>query len=99
MGRDALERLREAGGPDRRLVSVHTPDGVLWHGESMLRGAARVGHVSSASIAPTLGGSAALAWVHGPLHGDWQVEVRGELVPCVVRERPFVDPDGERLRG
>ena len=65
----------------------------------MIRGAERVGHVSSASIAPTLGGSAALAWVHGPLDGYGQVEVRGELVPCVVRERPFVDPDGERLRG
>jgi 4-methylaminobutanoate oxidase (formaldehyde-forming) len=99
VGRDALERIREAGAPDRRLVSVHAPDAVLWHGESVLRGEARVGHVTSASIAPSLGGSAGLAWVHGSLDGDWRVEVRGELVTCAVSERPFVDPDGERLRG
>ena len=35
-------------------------------------------------MAPTLGGSAALAWIHGPLDGEWQVEVRGEPFPCRV---------------
>ena len=80
-------------------MSVHAPDAVLWHGESMLRDGERVGFVSSASISPTLGGSAGLAWIRGSLEGDWQVEVRGEPVACVVRERAFVDPDGERLRG
>ena len=99
MGRDALERLRRSGEPDRRLVSVHAPDAVLWHGESMLRGAERVGHVIQRvdRADPRRVGRPGLG--HGPLDGDWQVEVRGELVPCVVRERPFVDPDGERLRG
>ena len=61
--------------PERRLVSILT-DRVLWHGESMLRDGERVGHVTSAALAPTLDAFAGLAWVHGALDGDW----------CVVRE-------------
>ena len=72
---------------------------MLWHGESMLRDGARVGFVTSASIAPTLGGSVGLAWVDGPIDGEWQVEVRAEPVPCRVSLEPFYDPAGDRLRG
>ena len=75
LGRAALDGLRETKEPERRLVSVHAPNAVLWHGESMLRDGERVGFVSSASIAPTLGGSVGLAWIHGPVEGEWQVEV------------------------
>jgi glycine cleavage system aminomethyltransferase T len=83
----------------RRLVSLHAPSAVLWHGESVLRGTERVGHVMSASIAPTLGGSVALAWVHDPLDGeDWCVEIGGEAFPCVISRDPFYDPRGKRLR-
>ncbi len=102
VGREAIEAARAVADADRprRLVSVHTPDAVLWHAESVLRGKARVGHVTSASIAPTLGGSVGLAWVHGPLDGDdWCVEIGGEPVPCRVSLEPFYDPRGERLRG
>jgi 4-methylaminobutanoate oxidase (formaldehyde-forming) len=98
VGREALE-LRRAAEPERRLVSVHAPDSVLWHGESMLRDGRRVGNVTSASIAPTLGGSAGLAWVAGPLDGTWAVEVRGDPEPCIVSRRPIYDPEGARLRG
>jgi 4-methylaminobutanoate oxidase (formaldehyde-forming) len=100
-GREALERLREVADSDRprRLASLHAPTSVLWHGESVLRGGARVGHVTSASIAPTLGGSIGLAWIHGPLDGDgWCVEVGGDAFPCAVSHEPFYDPRGERLR-
>jgi 4-methylaminobutanoate oxidase (formaldehyde-forming) len=83
--------------PERRLVSVLT-DRVLWHGESMLRDGDRVGHVTSASIAPTLEGFAGLAWIHGPLEGDWCVEIGGDAVPVRLSVDPFYDPHGERLR-
>jgi 4-methylaminobutanoate oxidase (formaldehyde-forming) len=102
VGRAALERLRDTpdGERRRRLVSLHAPAAVLWHGESVLRGTERVGYVTSASIAPTLGGSIALAWVHGPLDGgEWCVEIGGDPSPCVVSAEPFYDPRGERLRG
>ncbi len=57
------------------------------------------GYVTSASIAPTLGGSIALALVRGPLEGDeWCVEIGGDPFPCAVSREPFYDPRGERLR-
>ena len=99
VGRDALERLRRVE-PERRLVSVHAPGAVLWHGESLLQGDRRVGHLTSGSIAPTLGGSVGIAWVVGDIAGDeWCVEIRGEAVPAAVQADPFYDPRGERLRG
>jgi 4-methylaminobutanoate oxidase (formaldehyde-forming) len=101
VGRTALERLRDVPDEERprRLVSLRAPSAVLWHGESVLRGTSRVGHVTSASIAPTLGGSIAMALVHGPLDGeDWCVEIGGDPSPCVVSAEPFYDPRGARLR-
>jgi 4-methylaminobutanoate oxidase (formaldehyde-forming) len=101
VGRHALERLRDVAEEDRprRLVSLHAPSAVLWHGESVLRGTERVGYVTSASVSPTLGGSVALALVHGALDGDdWCVEIGGDAVPCVVSADPFYDAKGERLR-
>lgn len=99
VGREVLEALRH-GPSDRRLVSLHAPDAVVWHGESVVRGDQRMGHVTSAGIAPTLGGSAGLAWIHDEPSGDgWGVEIRGEIVPAVVQGEPFYDPRGERLRG
>ena len=95
VGRAALERLRERADDERprRLVSLHAPSAVLWHGESVLRGTERVGHVTSASIAPTLGGSIALAWVHGPLDGDdWCVEIGGDPFPVRRQPRPVLRP-------
>jgi heterotetrameric sarcosine oxidase gamma subunit len=98
VGRAALDVLREAPR-QRKLVSLHVPDAVLWHGESVVRGDERRGHVTSAALAPTLGGSGGLAWVEGDLDGDgWGVEIRDEIVPAVVQEQPFYDPRGERLR-
>nr|MBA3691011.1 GcvT family protein [Actinomycetota bacterium] len=99
VGREALERLRGTE-PERRLVSVHVPDAVLWHGESLLQGDRRAGHLTSGSLAPTLGGSAGLAWVHGDMTGDgWGVETRGEIVPATIQLDPFYDPQGTHLRG
>jgi 4-methylaminobutanoate oxidase (formaldehyde-forming) len=101
VGREALERSRELPDTERerRLVSLHAPSSVLWHGESVLRGTERAGHVTSASIAPTLGGSVALAWINGSADGDdWCVEIAGDPAPCRLSVEPFYDPRGERLR-
>ena len=65
----------------------------------MLRDGERAGMVTSAGIAPTLGGSVGLAWVRGVVDGaSWEVEIGGDPVPCRVRIEPFYDPKGERLR-
>ena len=98
VGREALESVRDAPRT-RRLVSVHAPGATLWHGESVVRGGERVGHVTSAAIAPTLGGSAGLAWIDGePADDGWGVEVRGEVMPATIGAESFYDPRGDRLR-
>ncbi len=99
VGAEALGRLRRAE-PVRRLVSLHAPGETLWHGESVLHGDDRVGHVTSAGPAPTLGGgSAALAWIHGALDGDgWWVQIGDRRAEVAVSSSPFFDPKGERAR-
>ena len=98
VGREAVELARVVSDPPRRLVSVHAPEAVLWHGESLLRDGERVGRLTSGSIAPTLGGSVGLAWVRGPLSGEWQVEIGGDVHPCRISPAPFYDPEGRRQR-
>jgi heterotetrameric sarcosine oxidase gamma subunit len=97
VGREALERLR-ATEPEQRLVSVHAADAVLWHGESLLRDGERAGYITSAAIAPTIGGWAGLGWVGGSVDGSWQVEIGATAVPCRIGLEPFYDPRGDRLR-
>jgi len=99
VGRAALAALKD-GPRDRRLVSVHVPGTTLWHGESLLHGDDRRGHITSAGVAPTLGGgSVGLAWVHGELEADgWSVQVGDRLVPATVQLEPFHDPKGDRTR-
>jgi dimethylglycine dehydrogenase len=64
-----------------------------------VRGSDRLGYVTSAAVAPTLGGSAGLAWIDREADGEgWGVEVRGEVEPASVQAEPFFDPLGERLR-
>jgi heterotetrameric sarcosine oxidase gamma subunit len=99
VGRGALERLKDAPR-ERRLVAVHVTDATVWHGEPLLHGDERRGHVTSAAIAPTLGGgSVGLAWVHGALDADgWFVQVRDRMVAATVQLAPFHDPKGDRAR-
>lgn len=95
----ALATLR-AETPARRLVSLHVPGGVLWHGEPVLRDGERIGHVSSGAPSATLGGAVGLAWIHGDhADGPVTVEIRAREAPGEIKREAFYDPRGERLRG
>jgi 4-methylaminobutanoate oxidase (formaldehyde-forming) len=100
VGRESLASLKDAR-PQRRLVSIGVEDAVLWHGESVLDGERRAGHVTSGGLAPTLGrGSVGLAWIHGePEDVGWSVQVRDRIVPATLQTAPFYDPKGDRARG
>jgi heterotetrameric sarcosine oxidase gamma subunit len=97
-GREALAKLADAPR-SRLLVSVRLDDPapMLWHGESLLRDDARVGHVTSGAYGYTLGSAVGLAWVHAedPIEavwletGTWTVEIRTRQVPAEVSLRPF----------
>jgi heterotetrameric sarcosine oxidase gamma subunit len=107
VGRRALAAAVR-GPAGRRLVSLKLvePDAVLWHGESVLRDGARVGHVTSGAFGFTLGSSVGIAWVHedGGVDdewlgtGEWAVEIRDRVASAIVHARPFYDPSGARLR-
>ena len=83
----------------RRLVSLkaNEPDRMLWHGESVLRGADRVGHVTSGAYGYTLGVPVGLAWLHAeaPITQAWldseplEVEIRDRRVHAVASGDPF----------
>jgi glycine cleavage system aminomethyltransferase T/glycine/D-amino acid oxidase-like deaminating enzyme len=100
VGRGALMASR--GTPrDRVLVSVllADPAPMLWHGEHVFHADELIGHVTSGAYGHTLGGGVGLAWVSGDVPAEGTVEIRGERIPATIRQAPFYDPSGERLRG
>jgi heterotetrameric sarcosine oxidase gamma subunit len=101
VGRDALTALKSKAR-DRELVSVKLddPEPMLWHGEPVVLGKERIGHVTSGGYGHHLGAAVGLAWVHGALDADLpvSVEVRGTKVRATISRDPFYDPKGARLR-
>jgi 4-methylaminobutanoate oxidase (formaldehyde-forming) len=97
VGCEALRERKEAPR-DRRLLSVRLDDPapMLWHGESVLSGDQRVGHVTSGAYGHTLGSAVGLAWVHGEVSPDAPatVEVRNRKVPATMSSKPFYLPAG-----
>ena len=101
VGRSALERAQAA--PRRGMlvsVKLDDPAPMLWHGEPIVLGKERIGHITSGGYGHTLGGAVGLAWVKGDLAGDVPVvvDVRGQKVRATARREPFYDPKGLRLR-
>jgi 4-methylaminobutanoate oxidase (formaldehyde-forming) len=96
VGVDALRRQKDAPR-ERRLLSIRLDDPapMLWHGESVLAGDERVGHVTSGAYGYTLGGAVGLAWIHGDVPEDVPVtvEVRDRRVPATISSKPFYLPD------
>ena len=75
------------------------PDTMLWHGEPVMVGEDRVGHVSSGAYGTTLGAPVGLAWIHGEVPERAEVLVRTHRVGARCSIAPFHDPKGERARG
>jgi len=110
-GRDALVRQRSEG-IRRRLVQLHIPGPgpMVFHDEPVYRDGVLAGTVTSAALAPTVGGTVALAYIGGGpdggvevtdewvLAGQYQVDVAGLRVPAVVSLRPLYDPSSARPR-
>ncbi len=73
---------------------------MLWHGEPVVVGKERIGHVTSGAYGHTLGAAVGLAWVDGVLGSDLpaSVEIRGQRVRATLSREPFYDPSGSRLR-
>jgi aminomethyltransferase len=94
IGRDALEAVRAAGGPKRKLVGLEmTERGIARDGYAILSPAGRkIGTVASGSPAPFLKKNIALA--HLPIEfsapgTEIAVEIRNQPVKAVVVPTPF----------
>jgi 4-methylaminobutanoate oxidase (formaldehyde-forming) len=101
VGKAALTELRSAPR-ERELVSVKLEDPalMLWHGEPVVVGRERIGHVTSGAYGHHLGAAVGLAWVHGSVDSDLPVaiEIRGRPARATLRREPFYDPKGCKLR-
>jgi sarcosine oxidase subunit alpha len=95
----ALERLAQAP-PGRRLVGLaFDRGGAELRGVPLRSGGAIVGRVTSAGWSPTLGRSIGLGWIRPDPGGEVPEPLRADHVAARVVPTPFLDPDGERLRG
>jgi glycine cleavage system aminomethyltransferase T/glycine/D-amino acid oxidase-like deaminating enzyme len=113
IGQKALQRQRDAGAPENRLVNLRVRQATLTHGpylmrnEPLWRDHAIVGYVTSGAWGFRLGGSFAMAIVQksGGVTADWlstgdfEVEVAGERHAVDLQFPGFYDPKSNRLRG
>jgi 4-methylaminobutanoate oxidase (formaldehyde-forming) len=101
LGREALVKI-ESTPLDRELACLRLEDRgpTLWHGEPVVLGRERIGHVTSGAYGHNIGAAVGIAWIHGDLPGEVpvSVDVRGKRVRAIARREPFYDPEGARLR-
>ncbi len=93
LGREALERAKQAG-PSRKLVGFEMVGrGIARHGYPILDASgARVGDVTSGSPGPTVGKNIGLGYVPIALAKPGTtlgIEIRGKVIDAVVVKTPF----------
>lgn len=107
IGRAALER-QKAEGLGRRMVYLRMkdPEPILLHDEPVYRNGDIVGCTTSGSYGYAVGSSVALAylatpksgWQHWIDDGDYEIEIAGVRFPAHASRRPFLDPEGLRIK-
>jgi 4-methylaminobutanoate oxidase (formaldehyde-forming) len=106
IGRDAVQRKREAGLA-RRMVQflLHDPEPLLFHNEPILRDGACVGYLASGNYGHHLGAAVGLGYV--PCEGEsadallasrFEIDVAGTRVPATASLKPLYDPKSERMK-
>ena len=108
IGQDALEPMRNAGPPTRRLVQflLNDPEPMLTHNEPVLRNGENVGYTLSSAYGHTLGGCVAMAYVSCPEGVDAQYLSDGSFIieqgtkqySAQPSLKPMYDPKSERVR-
>jgi aminomethyltransferase len=94
VGRDALLKIQEEGGPKRKLVGLEMIErGIGRDGYPVFSlDGKRIGEITSGSPAPFLKKNIALAYVpieNSPLETEVAVEIRGQMVKARVVPTPF----------
>ena len=90
LGMGALIAQKEQG-LGRKLVGLILKDkGIMRNGQTVIIEGGGNGTITSGSYSPTLGYSIALARVPLKTQGEVMVEIRGKLLPAIVRTPRFV---------
>jgi 4-methylaminobutanoate oxidase (formaldehyde-forming) len=105
LGREAL---LSAGPLTRRFAGFRLadPDAVLVGRETILRDGRAVGYLTSGGYGYTLGASIGYGYVRGAdgvtddwlASGDYALVVATEVLPATISLKPFIDPEGRRIR-
>ncbi|MEZ5904371.1 MAG: FAD-dependent oxidoreductase [Geminicoccaceae bacterium] len=107
IGRDALLRQREAGGPTRRLVQFRLSDPLelLHHEEPVWSGGEIVGSITSGAYGHRIDASLGMGYVQlaGGAKGlapgrEFAIEIGWRRVAAEARLEAFYDPANERIR-
>jgi len=102
-GREALERIRDAGGPTRRLacLTIDDPSRVVLGKEPIAHDGRVVSYVTSSAYGYSIGRGIAYGYLPRELAVEGtpvEIEYLGERVAATVAADPLWDPKGERLR-
>ncbi len=102
-GKRALERIRDAGGPSRRLacMTMDDPSAVVLGKEPVVHEGTVVAYVTSANYGYSIGRGIAYAYLPRDLAVEGtpvEIEYLGRPVAATVAADPLFDPKHERLR-
>lgn len=101
IGRTALEKIRDEG-PDEYLCTFELQEKAPVNGgEAILHDGKVLGVSCSADFGHTAGNPIVMGYipVSEAHHTDYQIEVYGEPVAAIRRDRAIYDPTGSRFRG
>ena len=102
------EALLPAGPLTRRFAGfkLDNPDAVLVGRETILRDGQAVGYLTAGGYGYTLGASVGYGYVRNPegVTDDWlttggyALVVATDVLPATISLKPFIDPEGRRIR-
>ncbi len=90
IGRQALEKQRDAGVVHKLVGLVLQARGVLRNHQKLIMDGLQVGEITSGSFSPTLGKSIAFARIKAGMNDKCKVEIRGRLLAAEIVKPPFV---------
>lgn len=108
IGRDALQRQREAG-PKKKMIHValKDPTAMLYHNEPIWCDGKLIGRITSGMFGHTIGTSLGLGYIDNPdgsvdasflEAAKFEVEIAGVRTPACASLRPFYDPSNSRVK-
>ena len=108
IGREHAVKQKASAPYTRRLlqVFVKNPEAMLYHAEIVKRNGVAVGYTRAGSYGHTLGGAVGLVMVEAgePINqayiddGKWEIEVAGNVYPCMLSIKPLFDPENKKIK-